>query len=105
LCVVELDDEELDWDEDEPPAAEAELVDLVELSEEAVVVMLSEDEVDAVVALELPVAVELEAVGVWVEAQETAVGTLTPAVSQSWSAKVIVARRRQRETRMVGFHV
>jgi hypothetical protein len=81
--------DELAFVEDEDDWAEAEVECDVE-PEEALF--------GAVVVVELPAAVEFDAaleegagVDDAVDAQEAEVGTLTPTVSQSWSAKVIVA--------------
>lgn len=85
MDVAELAVEELALVEvDSPPEVEPVL---------ALVLVVSADVVDSV-ELELPVAAEAVVEETWVEAQETAVGTVTPAVSQIWSAKTIVANWR-----------
>jgi hypothetical protein len=83
LEVAELDVEELDLVEDDWPEA---------VPVETVVVPEVEPGVVDTVELDTPDAVDA-GVDELEDAQETALGTVIPSVSQSWSAKVIVARR------------
>jgi len=87
LDVAELDVEELALVEVVAPPAVEPVLD----SELALEVFVDSADVLDSVELELPVAVEAAVEEIWVAAQETAVGTVTPAVSQIWSANTIVA--------------
>lgn len=80
MDVAELAVEELDFVEEDLPEEEPEDV-TVEVDVEVV----------DMVELETPVADDEAVDGATEDAQETAVGTVTPLVEHSWSAKVIVA--------------